>query len=1015
MSLPYDRKFNAGRQSEQLYNEELHKMYESMRHLLDIPEGKKTTPTAKLDGSLWLDRAKNELKSFDKSTYTWRPIFDNKFKIVDEITSQLPPENPVLGQLWIYADVLMYYNGSKWTPVKALEQDGSQFNLSIFENFSLASPLWRIGNTIVEDEDVKEFQEQRRKYLQDKLDFKNDDEFITGKQWVQGDEKDLKGDKPKMPELPGGKSGDKKNLSQLMETKCQFLVPNIDLDRVFLDGKINFDYERAPHSKVCITYKKRIVADHTPSLIHVNPGRLTDMRKRLIKVDRVTPKIGISADNTEFYGFNRDSVYGELLLPEAEKDDGGYIVLKDGIYLSHRQCQNYDYVLAVTYTFSWYRSTGKMECAKADDQTNSFYVANYAGPLTVFADGYNLESPEYTEDDLSQVVTVNNEGQDIEDYSFMHSLKGEYGYIRSTDIYGRGVVKTLKEYKKPLLFMNGQAMDPKTTDMEVDGNYIYVKGAQINMPWTVIELYDTKHDYDMSMGAKGDGIVIDNDATGHPVICYDKSKIDDDDDIILFVDGLLVKKEDIIRQNIFVQFGPHNTKKQSGTVTTEGLKKGQHYILLRDKYHCLYNEKSLTPALPVGHISDSLVYVNGYLICNNTCVNTILSEKDAKKTAANGEIKFFYRDAQNPTKGVFALYDSAKDQWIYLDQDESEVVHKITDSYANTVNAVAFHINIELNDDTRVYGFNFAQSIEHPLIVRNLPIDGIAPEGRFVQNQKDFLIRESYVPEIGALSVYVNGVRQYNVIEHMDGQGFSLPEPVTGIVTYVIEMPERGQVHVAEREILDETKAIPGTINAYSTKISLYPGRVIFYVNGIRQPQQAFTILDNHTILVNDNKNMLVGCNNNFPDEPVRIDDKGNKICIHHEKSDQILVEVKHDYDRQESFAMLSDTTNQSIDIRHYNLPIGILEPADEIMIYIDGIYTGLRKAVDENMQAFAYAVNRYSGNLTIKDVDWINRITNDPLYTFYESHPEAKLAYQNTHGGDSYQKRCHSILLDWR
>ena len=153
--LPYDRKFNVGRQSEQIFNEELHKMYESTKHLLDVPEDKHSVPEAKLDGSLWLDRSKNELKSYNKATNTWNIIFQKKFQIVDQITNILPPSNPVLGQLWLYNDVLMYFNGSEWKPVKALEQDGSQFNLSIFENFLLVSPLLT-REDIISNDDISE-------------------------------------------------------------------------------------------------------------------------------------------------------------------------------------------------------------------------------------------------------------------------------------------------------------------------------------------------------------------------------------------------------------------------------------------------------------------------------------------------------------------------------------------------------------------------------------------------------------------------------------------------------------------------------------------------------------------------------------------------------------------------------------------------------------------------------------------------------------------------------------------
>lgn len=69
----------------------------------------------------------------------------------------LPPDDPVKGQLWIHNEVLCYYNGVEWKPLKALLQDGSQFSLDVFKNFILISPLWKIGNTIIRDEDIEAY------------------------------------------------------------------------------------------------------------------------------------------------------------------------------------------------------------------------------------------------------------------------------------------------------------------------------------------------------------------------------------------------------------------------------------------------------------------------------------------------------------------------------------------------------------------------------------------------------------------------------------------------------------------------------------------------------------------------------------------------------------------------------------------------------------------------------------------------------------------------------------------
>lgn len=61
LALPYSRSFTIGRTLEQLLNEELHKMYKSIRHLTDTPPAGEL-PTAKLDGSAWHRRSDNTLR-----------------------------------------------------------------------------------------------------------------------------------------------------------------------------------------------------------------------------------------------------------------------------------------------------------------------------------------------------------------------------------------------------------------------------------------------------------------------------------------------------------------------------------------------------------------------------------------------------------------------------------------------------------------------------------------------------------------------------------------------------------------------------------------------------------------------------------------------------------------------------------------------------------------------------------------------------------------------------------------
>ncbi len=997
MALPYDRKFNVGRQSEQLYNEELHKIYESIKHLLDMPENKHSTPEAKLDGSIWLDRRKNELMTYVQSSKTWIPIFKSKFQIVDQITNILPPDNPVLGQLWLYNDVLMYWNGSEWKPVKALEQDGSQFNLAIFENFLLVSPILTREDIISESVNANKINitaaqvdKLTAQYEQNKIDLENNSSTIKSEKWLPGTQV----------------ATDSINLDALqMMGDTKILVPNMNVDRIFLDREIDFSYKEL--NAICIQYPTQTITDKRPSLIHVNPGKLTRIEKTVIKIDRENPKIEITAADTEYYGFHGDSPFGDLLLPEAEQDDGGYIKMSDGIFLNTMQAQNYDYVLAIHYTFNWFKSTGQLKKATNHDSTASFYIQDYAGPMTVFTDGYNLEETSFEEDNLSKVITVNENLDDIEDVSMIHTVRREYGFVRKIDIQNRAVIKVLRPYIKPLIYLNGEAIHPQLNDVEIDGQTMYVSNGQLNMVWGVVELYDEVHKYDMSLDV---GYVRDTNDIGEVIITYDTSKIDEDDSMIVYIDGLLVKKEDIVRDHT------------AGTIKIEGLQAGQDYILLRDKYHYFYDEDKIYPAIPIGHLSESLVYVNGNLINNNTSVITAFTKEQEKITAVNNEVKFFY-DGINVDTGEYYIYNDAEDTWLLLSERNINEIKAFCYSYENTVRAIKFNMDTDKTDDVRIFAFNYANAIDEPLIIRNIPSILDDPNNpNYVENQKRFIIKESYIPNIGSLSVYVNGLRQYNVTEFEDGSGFELPEAVTGVVTYVIERPENGATTVAQREILTDKNVVHNAVNVYKTTKPMYPGRVLFYINGIRQPQSAFTILDNYTFLINDQNTMPIGNDNNYPDWTILKDNK--PVVIHPDKADQILVEVKQDFDRQENYIQLDKDTAYDISISKYNLPIEILEAGDEIMIYVDGLFMGLRKSfgyeLDRNRGVISLGVRRDvespdQDKTETTNIDVINRILGDPMYEFYESHPDKKLEYMNKHDGKPYERKTRNIIFDWR
>lgn len=941
---------------------------------------------------MWHDPSSNELKWYDKTDNKWVRYFNDQLRITDEIMSILPPDSPVRGQLWLHNGVLCYFDGTAWNPVKAMIEDGSQFDLGIFKNFMLVSPLWKIGNTVVPDKDIEAFARERRKYLQGVLDAKTDSQVTgDGSKWSFDSFNEILND-PTIPEIPA-------------TATCQLLVPHIDYGRVFIDHDLDVT-KYTEVSKVCIQYKKKDLLGHTPSLVHLNPGKLTKIEKRIFKIDRTNPKIIVNSQDTEFYGFQNGNYYGDLLLPNSNHyDDNGtdssdddktvfdrhdYTYVADGILLEYNAAQNYDYVLAVHYEFSWMKSTGRVVHQSSTNSLSSFYIDNYNAPFNVFVDGYNLEDPYYDTDGYSKTVTLKEDVTNNE-VNIMHVPLREYGYIRSIDIHDRGVIRPLNKYKKPLLFINGEAVHPDFGDVVYDDKKIYVNGAKIDMAWAIIDLVEPLND-------KSNSLYEAKTLTGYvgadKLVHYDNTLNISDEHGVLFIDGLLVKKGDMIYDR--------NNK----TINVAGgLKANQEFILIEDKYDWLYDEKELLPALSIGKFTDSLVYFNGKLLCNDTAIDTLFKPEEV--TGTFNEIKCFchtYID-KDTNKEVqtrdYRIWNIDAKKWDVLSDKEIAGIKKFAYSYQNMPRSVSILIPYTKKDRIEIYGYNQANAIEYALIIKNV----------YVQNQKTIKTVYPYQYDANSLRVWCNGIRQYptrndeeGISESIDGNSFDLPEPFTGRVTYVIELPENNQKKSCSMEILDETNITPGYVNVYKTKESLFPGRVTLYINGIRQPKEAYTVFDNHTLMINDDTS-LIGNSTNYPSEDVIIGNR--KVTLHHSKADKLLVEVRND-DRQEQTIKLEEHPVYDIDVVKYSLPLDILEANDEIMIFADGLYFGPQ--LNEG-----YTKNVARGVITIQQNAVLSTMNTDEEKIYLDAHDAENQLYLFTHENKPYKQYNAQLTFEWR
>jgi len=338
----------------------------------------------------------------------------------------------------------------------------------------------------------------------------------------------------------------------------------------------------------------------------------------------------------------------------------------------------------------------------------------------------------------------------------------------------------------------------------------------------------------------------------------------------------------------------------------------------------------------------------------------------------------------------------------------------------------------EFSDRLDIYAFKYTAFAGQPLIIKNIYLDG--GQNKFTTDNRRFKIPDKFEPNYGLLSVYIDGIRQYYVNENQDGLGFSLPSPVKApaMVTYVIETLDAPSESYCKRIILDEKHIVPNTINVYKTyrtdvpdtnpddRISLYPGRVSVYIDGVRQPQSSFTIVDNYTISFNSSLTKVVGGKDTFPYEVIRnelgeamyhVD--GSLRIMEHSETDKILIEVKQDLDKVESYIEVPPTNDGfSIDVAANQLDPAILETNDEILIYLDGLFLGLR---DNDSSTFTYTKDVYRGKITINSPYHIEEIISDPLNDYLNANPQAAEAYKKNNGGKPYTPKPKKIILEWR
>lgn len=1031
MTLPFARNFKNGRQSEQFLNDELLRIFEMLRYISHYKTENKGQwpPPPKLRGALNVQPAEETINFWDSAHNKWVPFFRSKFQITDQMLAETCPTEPVIGQLWINSGILCYFNGYDWQPIRSVQIDDAQWASAAFSDFQIITPMNPAKDHVIDigghqyvvakTEAMEETVDDYWKYFYDnQMNYDvNQTVVTTSNKWdpnvLSDGSVSYAWTSPELPVPP---------VTQITRpVYSQFLIPSVRNDRVFLGNKFDHSYEQI--SSICFQYPtQKALSGGTVSGIHLNPGKLVKMTKRFFRVDRLNPTIGVSAHNTEFYGYREGQRGGELLIPSANQDSGDYMPSEGCIVLNYNASQDYDYVMSITYDFTWIRSDGSLSRKSPDDITSSFYLANLKNPLNIHINGMKLEEASYDVDFNTDTVTIKDDAANVQVEAWS-PYKKQYGYIRETDLRGRGIIKLHKPVRVPLIFVGGLLIHPLYSGIEIEDNIIYIpnsggKNQMRGMQWCVVDL-TTEENMDQvnvvgktTQGESSEQEVIRDfivasgitnpTESSNAVIKYDTTKITPTDDIVVFIDGLMVAHEDVIRDA------------DNGYITVpNGIPEDKEYVVLKDKDGAIYNS-SMVPALGLGLISDTLIYCNGKLLAEPNCVRTLMApDMLNKEEIANGEIKYFITNDETG-QGEWRIYDQYREEWPRLPADDANLVAVLTNSYENQLTSVRFNFTYDrMSDEVIIYAFKFANEISGLTEIGSAIFYDIDEE----DNMPIYLINGSYQYDNGTLNVFRNGVKLLHNIDYFEcatGDSFKLKElpDENDVIQYLVEPVEHGYENGHVQVILTKDEALQP--NVYKTNensdISLYPGRLSVFVNGIRIPKDDWVLLSSKSILLKYHDFKASGSANNYPEE-MMADENDKPFIVNHTYPDLILVEIRYDYDRKEKTIRLQEDECYEIDIAKYELDKVMLDATDEIVFYLNGQFAALSRNKNTD-----YRLDRYRGCISFSNEDFLETMNSDPLDLLFKTDPYAYNAWKKMTGNLSYQPKKENVLtIVWR
>lgn len=788
-------------------------------------------------------------------------------------------------------------------------------------------------------------------------------------------------------------------------TTKSFLVPYEEYGKLTNDGLFihpsSDEYEVL--SEISVKFHSQ---SEKGSWVHVNPHKLFTMEKKLVKVETTGPdayKIyGLYDHNTEFFYLDSNNKWMHMIPYSTANGiiEGDFKPFDKGIEIISSRAKASEFVMMYAYSFYDTAIPGKMIRKDFNIGSNAELQIGLstAKPL-MFFDGLYLEQNSYNYDDSTGIVTLNDEitnQMDVMSIVFEKNETIDFSINQTIDNTNDILIGTLtNEYEMPMVFVSGvmgaELFGPEQLTYNKVDKTITIKN------WGPHPTGETYY----AMVVEGISSYVCHGYLDSTRTIYNETITNNgNEEYMLWMDGLLISSKDL--------------DVSEGEVKVANAIEGMEYLLLKinnqETTALMFDGKAMNFTVAIKNEDGTL-----YNECNNACVfvdghavmmaDTVYRETIPVKGANKQIIKIKNTDDSSSEVYTYYSYNMNNAKWEVLSED---IVTKVEALIKADYSSGTIMIDSPEGTKGTYYAYTYANGVEEPLLVGHRSI---------LKDKTEYSVNVKHKFNInqGALSVYTNKLLDYNVIEEKSNIGkFILPiydnEEFynNGSLMYIVERPEKTESVSCVREVLTAANRNTQYSQGYTTTISLVPGYVNVYVNGVHLERSDFTVVDEYTLILHTT---TVGGQRNYDSQN---EDTWNKYLYYdktgeHEitclRDDYIMVEVRQDYDLKTQTIPVRYPGQRTFYIEDDGIPKSLILSQDYIKIFIDGIiYTG------------EYIINKENGSITLIDSTLEGILNVDPISRYFELNPDKYDEYLEEYKKPYISKpQTNRITFEWR